>query len=86
MMIILVACVASTARDQVNSAPSPDGEVNAVLFETNGGATTSFGYEVELRDTHDQRHRSSSTVPCGMRKPGELIFVGPKTILSRLNI
>jgi hypothetical protein len=25
---------------------SPSGNVEAVLFETNGGATTSFGYEV----------------------------------------
>lgn len=58
MMIMLVACVASTARDEVNSAPSPDGQVNAVLFETNGGATTSFGYDVELHD----RHGASFTV------------------------
>jgi hypothetical protein len=28
--------------------PSPDGRVEAVLMETNGGATTSFGYEVHV--------------------------------------
>jgi hypothetical protein len=27
---------------------SPNGQVAAILFEENGGATTSFGYEVEL--------------------------------------
>jgi hypothetical protein len=30
---------------------SPDGRVDAVLIETNGGATTSFGYGVHLVPT-----------------------------------
>lgn len=32
--------------DEVFRVSSPDGKVDAVLFETNGGATTSFGYRV----------------------------------------
>jgi hypothetical protein len=28
--------------------PSPDGHIDALLMETNGGATTSFGYEVHV--------------------------------------
>jgi hypothetical protein len=35
-------------RDEVARMPSPDGRVEAVLMETNGGATTSFGYEVHV--------------------------------------
>ena len=31
---------------EVARAPSPSGAVEAVLFESNGGATTSFGYGV----------------------------------------
>jgi hypothetical protein len=37
------------SRDEVARSMSPDGQTLAVLLETNGGATTSFGYEVELR-------------------------------------
>ena len=37
------------SRDEVARSKSPDGQTLAVLLETNGGATTSFGYEVELR-------------------------------------
>jgi hypothetical protein len=36
------------SRDEVTRVSSLDGKVDAVLFETNGGATTSFGYEVFL--------------------------------------
>jgi hypothetical protein len=35
-------------RDEVARVASPDGRVEAVLVETNGGATTSFGYEVHV--------------------------------------
>ena len=34
------------SRDEVARVTSPSGRVDAVLYETNGGATTSFGYEV----------------------------------------
>ncbi len=33
-------------QDEVSRVISPSGAVEAVLVETNGGATTSFGYEV----------------------------------------
>jgi|SRR5882724_6517187 len=50
--ILLVACgkagTDTTGRDEVARVPSPDGAFDAVLIETNGGATTSFGYEVEI--------------------------------------
>lgn len=36
------------SRDEVARAASPDGKVVATLIEVNGGATTSFGYEVHL--------------------------------------
>lgn len=34
------------SADEVARSVSPNGEFDAVLVETNGGATTSFGYEV----------------------------------------
>jgi hypothetical protein len=38
--------VGEPSKDEVARVVSPTGKVDAVLFETNGGATTSFGYEI----------------------------------------
>jgi hypothetical protein len=43
--LFLTACV---SHDEVARVTSPDGGVDAVLVETNGGATTSFGYEIHV--------------------------------------
>lgn len=43
-----IGCGPSFSREQVLQVSSPDGRLVATLFETNGGATTSFGYDVEL--------------------------------------
>lgn len=40
------AMVGEPSKDEVARVVSPSGNIEAVLFETNGGATTSFGYEV----------------------------------------
>ena len=39
------------SRDEVARVASPSGRIDAVLVETNGGATTSFGYKVLLVPT-----------------------------------
>lgn len=38
------------SHDEVERVESPDHTLVAILIETNGGATTSFGYEVRLAD------------------------------------
>lgn len=38
------------SNDEVARVVSPNGKVDAVLFETNGGATTSFGYNIYLTE------------------------------------
>lgn len=38
------------SREEVARLPSPNGRLDAVLIETNGGATTSFGYSVRLEE------------------------------------
>lgn len=43
------------SRDEVARIPSPDRRLEAVLIEVNGGATTSFGYEVRVLATGDRR-------------------------------
>ena len=46
--LTLLAGCGLVSRDEVVRVASPDGRVEAVLVETNGGATTSFGYEVHV--------------------------------------
>jgi hypothetical protein len=48
LITLVVAGCGSVSRDEVVRVLSPDGRVVAVLVETNGGATTSFGYEVRV--------------------------------------
>ncbi|WP_435417158.1 hypothetical protein WAB17_09710 [Parerythrobacter aurantius] len=49
-LLMLIGCdlTGEVSRDPVAAVTSPDGATRAVLFETNGGATTSYGYEIEL--------------------------------------
>jgi hypothetical protein len=49
-LVFATACVLTggVGRDEVARATSPDGVIDAVLVETNGGATTAFGYEVHI--------------------------------------
>lgn len=47
-VIVPAALFSYFIQDEVSRATSPSGVVDAVLIETNGGATTSFGYRVVL--------------------------------------
>jgi hypothetical protein len=46
--LTLTSCGYPVSRDEVGVVRSPDGRMVARLFETNGGATTDFGYLVTL--------------------------------------
>lgn len=48
--VLVTACdiTGGVSHDEVARATSPDGLIDAVLVETNGGATTSFGYEIHV--------------------------------------
>jgi hypothetical protein len=53
MLALSVLCasgciVMGPSADVVSRAPCASGQFEAILVETNGGATTSFGYEVHL--------------------------------------
>lgn len=64
-LLALAGCsgvTGSSSRDEVASAASPDGRIHAILSETNGGATTSYGYEIEL---HPAPYRGEDPVPAG---------------------
>jgi hypothetical protein len=50
------------SREEVAWANAPDGRTHAILLETNGGATTSFGYIVEL---HSAPHNGATPVYAG---------------------
>ncbi len=40
------------SRDEVARVMSPNGRTTATVTEINGGATTSFGYDIEVFSTH----------------------------------
>ena len=48
LIVLFVAFLPGPSEDEVARVASPDGKLEAVLVETNGGATTSFGYEVHV--------------------------------------
>jgi hypothetical protein len=48
--------------DEVARVPDPNANVDAVLVETNGGATTSFGYEVFILPRGQKPERSAHAV------------------------
>lgn len=50
------------SHGEVAWANSPDGLTHAILSETNGGATTSYGYKIEL---HPAPHEGEEPVPAG---------------------
>ena len=65
VIMILTGCgslLGGPSREEVAWANSPDGRTHAILFEKNGGATTSFGYIVEL---HSASHDGSTPVGAG---------------------
>lgn len=62
--LFLAGCdlLGGASRDEVAWANSPDGRTHAILLETNGGATSSFGYVVEL---HPAGHQGERPVHAG---------------------
>lgn len=64
-ILLLAGCgnpLGGASREEVAWAGSPDGRTYAILSETNGGATASFGYIVEL---HAAPHDGSVPVNAG---------------------
>ena len=47
-MVAILFVVFSPSRDEVARIASPSGDLVATVIEINGGATTSFGYEVRV--------------------------------------
>jgi hypothetical protein len=63
--LLLTSCIdlfGNPSRDEVAWANSPDQRTHAILIETNGGATTSYGYLVEL---HPGGHGGEPPVQAG---------------------
>ena len=60
-MSMLAGCsdlFVAPSHGEVAWANSPDGLTHAILSETNGGATTSYGYKIELHPApHEGKNR-----------------------------
>jgi hypothetical protein len=54
MALLGAGCGEGVSRDEVARITSPNGKLDAVLTEINGGATTSFGYDVTVA-VHGQK-------------------------------
>ncbi len=48
LMALVIGCKKQPSSYEVARVKSPNGSLEAVLTETNGGATTSFGYKVSV--------------------------------------
>lgn len=48
IFLLMRALAGDVSEDEVTRVSSPDGRLEAVLVERNGGATTSFAYEVHV--------------------------------------
>ena len=48
VLLLLIGACDAPSKDEVVRLRSPNGKADAVLIETNNGATTSFGYEVHV--------------------------------------
>ncbi|QHN03182.1 hypothetical protein FTO74_07225 [Granulicella sp. WH15] len=48
LMALVIGCKKQPSSYEVARVKSPNGSLDAVLTETNGGATTSFGYVVSI--------------------------------------
>src|SRR5690349_17819073 len=73
---LLGGCVTS---DEVARVPAPAGQVEAVVLERNGGATTSFGYEVYVVP-RGRRPRAGALVAdfYGATRSGSAYGVNPR--------
>jgi hypothetical protein len=60
LAMIGTGCGDLASHDEVARVISPDGKVDAVLVESNGGATTSFGYDIHLVETGEEYRSESS--------------------------
>jgi hypothetical protein len=66
LAIVLTAC-GFVSRDEVARVGSPDGRVDAVLVETNGGATTAFGYEIHIVERGKSYGEAAATLHGAVR-------------------
>lgn len=66
LAIVLTAC-GFVSRDEVARVGSPDGRVDAVLVETNDGATTAFGYEIHIVERGKSYGEAAATLHGAVR-------------------
>jgi hypothetical protein len=56
-LLLLLASGRQSSFDEVKRVSNEAGDIDAVLVETNGGATTSFGYEIFLLPRGEKAER-----------------------------
>ncbi len=81
---LFAGCDTDYSKDIVQHVTSPDGQIEAVVYETNGGATTSFGYEVDVRKAGDGSGVNVAQLYGAVRNEGaygvNLRWAGPEAL------
>jgi hypothetical protein len=80
---VLTAC-SDPSSVQVASAKSPNGHVEAIVAETNGGATVDFGYEISVRSSPSGAPTRVASLYGAIRSEQaygvNLVWVGERTL------
>jgi hypothetical protein len=59
LLAFSIAFPSCVSNDEVARVPCPSGDVDAIVMEDNGGATTSFGYTILIAPVGSSRHRGT---------------------------
>jgi hypothetical protein len=62
LLLLCDACARSYAEYEVKRVSSPNGKLEVTLTETNGGAVTSFGYEIRVGLKHSRRSQAVASL------------------------
>ena len=85
--VLLSSCKQRYSKDEVQRVLSPSGQVEAVVYETNGGATTSFSYEVDLQKVGDDKATDVVEIYGALRNEGaygvDLMWSQPNSLHIR---
>ena len=59
LLVLLMWAFPIVSHDEVSRVTSPDGKVDCIVYERNGGATTSFVYWVYVKPSKEQEMHAS---------------------------
>jgi hypothetical protein len=83
-VLVLFQWLFGPSADVVARVPSPQGDLEAIVVETNGGATTSFGYEVSIVSAGSRTLGSPTARLYGARRNNQAYGVNVRWVSTSL--